>query len=144
MTGVKPAGFLYVRRAVSLPSGIMCSKPLHWALCDLSRTTCSSCATWFSLTTLSQWISTLNCENGPTDCFPPLAAIAEDELVQPLSLLGICTVVHYAWQDPMQRCWADRRGLLLLAFPGSFEKLYSWVIKSRMHWGLIYKVVSIS
>lgn len=51
-----------------------------------------SCAAWFSLTALSQWISTLNCENGPTDCFPPLAAITEDELVQPLSLLGICTL----------------------------------------------------
>lgn len=57
---------------------------------------------------------------------------------------GICTVVHCAWQDPVQRGWAGRRGVLLLALPESFEKLYSWVIKCRMHWGLIYKVVSIS
>lgn len=72
---------------------------------------CSSWAAWFSLSALSQWISTLDYENGPTDYFPPLAAIAEDELVQPLSLLGICTVVPCAWQDPVQRCWADRRGV---------------------------------
>lgn len=103
MTGVKLVAFSYAERAASLPSGVIVAvqKPLQWAVYDLSRTIYSSCAALFTLSALSQWMSTLNCENVSTNYFPPLLAIAEDELVQSPSLLGMseclaCCMLHLA------------------------------------------------